>query len=61
MIGNLDPKTSEYVFSELVDLIRQQGVAALIATHNMDLARRMDRVLQMRDGTLVDLAPSAAA
>ena len=59
--GNLDPKTSEYVFSELVDLIRQQGVAALIATHNMDLARRMDRVLQMRDGTLVEIAPSAAA
>jgi lipoprotein-releasing system ATP-binding protein len=58
--GNLDPKTSEYVFRELIDLIRQQGVAALIATHNMELARRMDRVLQMQDGQLVELTPSSA-
>jgi lipoprotein-releasing system ATP-binding protein len=58
--GNLDPKTSEYVFRELLDLIRQQGVAALIATHNMELARRMDRVLQMHEGQLVELAPSSA-
>ncbi len=58
--GNLDPKTSEYVFRELIDLIRQQGVAALIATHNMELARRMDRVLRMEDGKLVEMIPSAA-
>ena len=58
--GNLDPKTSDYVFRELIDLIRQQGVAALIATHNMELARRMDRVLQMQDGQLVELTPSSA-
>ena len=58
--GNLDPKTSEYVFRELIDLIRQQGVAALIATHNMQLARRMDRVLQMHEGQLVELTPSSA-
>ncbi|MBK9078078.1 MAG: ABC transporter ATP-binding protein [Hyphomicrobium sp.] len=50
--GNLDPHTSEFVFQELIELIRRQGVAALIATHNMDLARRMDRVLQMHDGQL---------
>jgi lipoprotein-releasing system ATP-binding protein len=56
--GNLDPHTSEYVFRELIDLIRNQGVAALIATHNLELARRMDRVLQMQDGRLVELAPA---
>lgn len=54
--GNLDPQTSEYVFQELIGLIRQQGVAALIATHNMELAARMDRVLQMRDGQLVEVS-----
>lgn len=53
--GNLDPHTSEFVFQELVELIRRQGVAALIATHNMDLARRMDRILQMQDGQLVEV------
>ena len=56
--GNLDPHTSEYVFRELIDLIRNQGVAALIATHNLELARRMDRVLQMQEGRLVELAPA---
>jgi lipoprotein-releasing system ATP-binding protein len=57
--GNLDPHTSEYVFRELVDLIRRQGVAALIATHNIELARRMDRVLLVQDGKLVELAPAS--
>ena len=52
--GNLDPKTSDYVFQELIDLIRTTGVAALIATHNMDLARRMDRTLKLEDGKLVE-------
>lgn len=52
--GNLDPHTSEYVFQELIELIRRQGVAALIATHNMDLARRMDRILVMHEGQLVE-------
>jgi len=56
--GNLDPHTSEHVFQELVRLIREHGVAALIATHNMELARRMDRVLKMQDGRLVELNPS---
>lgn len=57
--GNLDPHTSEYVFRELIELIRHHGVAALIATHNMELARRMDRVLRMQDGRLVEMAPQA--
>ncbi len=55
--GNLDPKTSEHVFQELIELIRHHGVAALIATHNMDLARRMDRVLRLEDGKLIELSP----
>ncbi len=58
--GNLDPKTSEYVFQELIGLIRQQGVAALIATHNIELARRMDRILRMQDGQLVEISAAAA-
>lgn len=53
--GNLDPKTSERVFHELIGLIRHTGVAALIATHNLELAHRMDRVLQLADGKLVEL------
>ena len=52
--GNLDPSTSEYVFRELIDLIRAQGVAALIATHNMELASRMDRTLKLEGGKLVE-------
>ncbi|MEL6288858.1 MAG: ABC transporter ATP-binding protein [Pseudomonadota bacterium] len=51
--GNLDPETSERVFAQLMDLIHTSGVAALIATHNMDLARRMDRVLTLDAGKLV--------
>ena len=57
--GNLDPRTSERVFHELVELIRSSGVAALIATHNLDLARRMDRVLRLESGHLVEVAPEA--
>jgi lipoprotein-releasing system ATP-binding protein len=55
--GNLDPTTSERVFRELIDLIHSTGVAALIATHNMDLARRMDRVLRLEGGHLVEVSP----
>lgn len=51
--GNLDPQTAEQVFSTLIDLARRTGLAALIATHNLDLAARMDRVLRMEDGKLV--------
>ena len=58
--GNLDPHTSEHVFRELIDLSRQQGVAALIATHNMDLARRMDRVLLVQEGRLVEISAAKA-
>ena len=57
--GNLDPHTSDHVFDSLIHLIHSTGVAALIATHNMDLARRMDRVLQLDDGLLIEVPGSA--
>src|SRR5258705_6333984 len=50
--GNLDPHTAEYVFDMLLDLVRRGGLAALIATHNLELARRMDRVLTLREGVV---------
>ena len=53
--GNLDPETSEYVFSGLLELITTTGVAALIATHNMELAKRMHRVLRLDHGKLVEV------
>ncbi len=43
--GNLDPPTAERVFEQLLKLVRQSGVAAVVATHNLDLAARMDRTL----------------
>jgi lipoprotein-releasing system ATP-binding protein len=54
--GNLDPTTSEAVFANLYDLVRRTGVAALVATHNLELARHMDRVLALRDGHLEEQA-----
>ncbi len=51
--GNLDVATAEAVFAELLLIVRNHGVAALIATHNPDLAARMDRTVTLRDGRLV--------
>jgi lipoprotein-releasing system ATP-binding protein len=51
--GNLDPHTSGAVFQALYDLARAEGLAALIATHNIDLTSAMDRVLALREGKLV--------
>ncbi len=51
--GNLDPQTAADVFDVLLRLARGAGLAALIATHNMDLAARMDRVIRLNDGLLV--------
>jgi lipoprotein-releasing system ATP-binding protein len=53
--GNLDPHTAEAVFSQLMELVRGQGLAGLIATHNPELAKRMDRMVTMRDGLLVEV------
>ena len=50
--GNLDPATSAAVFQSLYQVCREQGVAAVIATHNMELARFMDRVVALKDGHL---------
>ena len=51
--GNLDPDTSTVVFSALSDLVRKEGAAALIATHNLELAKYMDRVVSLDHGKLV--------
>ncbi len=53
--GNLDPGTSDRVFESLISLVRNQGAAALIATHNHDLARRADRVVTLDRGEVVPL------
>ena len=53
--GNLDVATAEVVFTELLATVRTHGVAALIATHNPDLAARMDRTVTLREGRVVPL------
>src|SRR5262245_43186492 len=53
--GNLDPRTSEHVFSALTQLVRASGLAAVIATHNMDIASRMDRRVTLREGQVMEL------
>jgi len=50
--GNLDPETSDTVFAALMDLVQGTGLSAVIATHNRDLAARMDRVLHLDQGQL---------
>ena len=51
--GNLDPETSNGVFEMLTDLVRSTGIGAMIATHNMDLAERMDRILELKAGRII--------
>jgi lipoprotein-releasing system ATP-binding protein len=53
--GNLDVHTAEHVFNALSQLVRASGLAALIATHNMDLAARMDRRVTLREGKIVEM------
>ena len=53
--GNLDPQTAGHVFTTLVAIVRASGLAALIATHNMDLAARMDRRVTIRDKVITEL------
>ena len=52
--GNLDHRTAEAVFGELMKLVRDHDLAALVATHNLELAARMDRVLALQDGVVVE-------
>ncbi len=51
--GNLDPETSEGVFEMLIDLVRNTGIGAVIATHNMQLAEQMDRILELKNGRII--------
>ncbi|MGD9638528.1 MAG: ABC transporter ATP-binding protein [Alphaproteobacteria bacterium] len=53
--GNLDPATSNVVFEELIAIVKTTGLAAIIATHNPDLAGRMDRKVALRDGKLIEI------
>ncbi|WP_434051716.1 MAG: ABC transporter ATP-binding protein [Roseibium sp.] len=53
--GNLDPNTANYVFDALSALVRASGVATLFATHNLELAGRMDRAITLEDGLVKDL------
>jgi lipoprotein-releasing system ATP-binding protein len=52
--GNLDPRTAEMVFNVMVDLCRARGVSALIATHNLQMAVKMDRTWLLHDGKMID-------
>ena len=52
--GNLDPKTAAGVFEMLVELVHSEGVAGLVATHNLELAVKMDRTLILHEGKLID-------
>ncbi len=60
--GNLDPNTAAQVFDTLMELVRSTGLSALIATHNLDLAGRMDRILRLSGGKVgeADMMPDAA-
>src|SRR5713101_3699560 len=53
--GNLDHATGDNVLNTLLDLVRRTGLAALIATHNLDLARRLDRIVALEDGRLKNI------
>ncbi len=53
--GNLDPGTSDTVFDALMELVRDTGMSALVATHNLELAKRMDRIVRLEGGNLVDV------
>jgi lipoprotein-releasing system ATP-binding protein len=61
--GNLDIHTADDVMAALLDIVRRTGLAAIIATHNLELARRMDRILSLEDGVIVErteIRPRAA-
>ncbi|MEM9468788.1 MAG: ABC transporter ATP-binding protein [Pseudomonadota bacterium] len=51
--GNLDPETSKVVFDMLLNIVKQQGIGAIIATHNMQIAERMDRILEIKNGRVM--------
>ena len=53
--GNLDPNTSDNVFLMLLEIVKETGLSALIATHNIELAHKMDREVTLKDGHLIDV------
>ncbi len=53
--GNLDPATADTVFNRLIEMVQSTGLSAVIATHNLELAKRMDRVIRLDAGRLVDV------
>jgi lipoprotein-releasing system ATP-binding protein len=53
--GNLDPRTSDHVFMALAQLVRASGLTIVLATHNMDIAERMDRRVTIKDGQVIEL------
>lgn len=53
--GNLDPRTAEVVFSELLNIVKETRLSAFIATHNFELADKMDRKVRLQDGRLIDM------
>jgi lipoprotein-releasing system ATP-binding protein len=53
--GNLDPKTADEVFDTFVQIVRQTGLSALLATHNPELAQKMDRRISVVDGKIQEL------
>jgi lipoprotein-releasing system ATP-binding protein len=59
--GNLDPATTERVFATLIKMAREEGAAVLVATHNMNLTRHMDRVVTIDEGKVVALAREESA
>jgi len=54
--GNLDPRTSDHVFHALSELIKASGLTVVLATHNMEIAARMDRRVTIREGQIVEMA-----
>jgi lipoprotein-releasing system ATP-binding protein len=52
--GNLDPENAGHVFEQLATLVEREGLTVLMATHNLELARAMDRIIVLRNGELVD-------
>ncbi|MDD2325854.1 MAG: ABC transporter ATP-binding protein [Alphaproteobacteria bacterium] len=52
--GNLDPHTAEHVFAVLQEIVAHQGLGLLMATHNHDLAQRMDRIVNIKEGLLIE-------
>lgn len=56
--GNLDPPTAERVFQQLMSLVRDADLATVIATHNLDLAKRMDRIWRLENGAINEIQPA---